>query len=83
MSFPMAKEQNFLADPVKTMPLTSEREIAADNGMWLTYPSHLEQVSDCQKKRSAQSSRSRAIAKILNALNNSCFVADINLLTKN
>ena len=24
------------------MPLASEREIAADNGMWLTYPSHLE-----------------------------------------
>ena len=26
----------------KVMALTSEQEIAADNGMWLTYPSHLE-----------------------------------------
>ena len=26
----------------KFMTLTSERDIAADNGMWLTYPSHLE-----------------------------------------
>ena len=26
----------------KVMPLTSEREIATVNGMWLTYPSHLE-----------------------------------------
>ena len=26
----------------KVTALTSEREIAADNGMWLTYPSHLE-----------------------------------------
>ena len=32
------------------MPITNEREIAADNGMWLTYPSHLEQVLDNQKR---------------------------------
>ena len=32
------------------MPLTSKHEIAADNGMWLTYFSHIEQLLDCQKK---------------------------------
>ena len=26
----------------KVMALTSEQEILADNGMWLTHPSHLE-----------------------------------------
>ena len=31
------------------MFLTSERDIVADNDMWLTYPSHLEKVLDCQK----------------------------------
>ena len=35
---------------LKVIPLTSEREIAADNGMWLAYPSHLGWVLDCQKK---------------------------------
>ena len=38
----MEKEQIFSADQVKVMLLTNEREIAADNGMGLTYPSHLE-----------------------------------------
>ena len=34
---------------LKVIPLTSEREIAADNGMWLAYPTHLGWVLDCQK----------------------------------
>ena len=32
------------------MLLTSKREIPAENNMWLTYPSHLEYVLDCQKR---------------------------------
>ena len=35
---------------LKVIPLTSEREIATDNGMWLAYPTHLGWVLDCQKK---------------------------------
>ena len=38
LSFPMEKRTKFFG----WMPLTSELEIAADNSMWLTYPSHLE-----------------------------------------
>ena len=63
----------------KGMPLTSEQKIAADRGMQLTYPNHLEQVLDFQKKDKAQSSRCRAIVKILNALNKPRFVADVTL----
>ena len=44
----MEKEQNFLVGQIKK--LTSEREIAADNGMWLTDPGHFECVLDCQEK---------------------------------
>ena len=36
------KATNFFADQVKSYALTCEREISADNGMLLTYPSHLE-----------------------------------------
>ena len=32
------------------MLLTSEWNIAADNGMWLTYHTHLEKVLGCQKE---------------------------------
>ena len=32
------------------MSLISEREIVTDNGMWLTHPSYLQEVLDCQKK---------------------------------
>ena len=34
----------------KVMALTSKREIAADIGMWLTHPSHLEEVLDCKER---------------------------------
>ena len=37
----MDKEQYFAADQVKVMASKSEQKIAADNGMWLTHPSHL------------------------------------------
>ena len=65
------------------MPWTSKREIAADNGMWLTYRRHLEQVLDCQNKDEAQSSSFTAISKILNVLNKSRFAVDATLLTRN
>ena len=65
------------------MALTNEGEIVADNGMWLTHPSHLEQVLDCQKMGSAQSSSSRAVAKILNFLNKQNFVANASLSMRN
>ena len=63
----------------KVMPLTCEREIAADNGMWVTHSSHLELVLNCQKRGQAQRSSSRAVAKILNLLNKWNFVADVTL----
>ena len=31
------------------MALTKKRDIAADSDMWLTHPSHLGLVLDCQK----------------------------------
>ena len=61
------------------MALTSEREITADNDMWLTHSSH----KYYQKKDWAQSSWSRAVAKILNFLNKSSFVNDGTLSTRN
>ena len=36
----MQKERYFAADQVKVAS-KSEPQIAADNGMWLTHPSHL------------------------------------------
>ena len=68
----MKKNKMFWLTRSKVMPLISEREIATDNGMWLIYPSHLEKVLDCQKKKEEkikQSSSSRAKAKIFNILN--------------
>ena len=63
------------------MALTSEKEIAADNGMWMTQPSHLELILDCQKRGQAQNSSPRTVAKILNFLNKQNLVAD-NTLSK-
>ena len=38
----MEKDRILWLTRLKFMALTSEQEIAADNGMWLTHPSHLE-----------------------------------------
>ena len=65
------------------MPLASEREIATGNGMWLIYPSHLEWILDCQKMIKHQGLSSRAIAKILNVVNKSSFVADATFSMRN
>ena len=43
------------------MPLISEQEIATDNGMWLIYPSHLEKVLDCKKKKKKRLSKVQAL----------------------
>ena len=41
-AFQKKKNKIFWLTRSKVMPLTSKHEIAADNGMWLTYFSHLE-----------------------------------------
>ena len=41
LSFPLEKEQRFRLTMPKVMALTSEREIAAHNSIWLTHPNHL------------------------------------------
>ena len=48
----MEKEQNVLVDQVKSYAFNKSTKDcgAADDGMWLTYSSHLEKVLDCQKR---------------------------------
>ena len=69
----MEKEQNFAAVQAKLYCFKIEREIAANNDMWLTY----------QRKNEAKSSSSRAVAKILNFLSKSSFAADTTSSVKN
>ena len=38
----MEKERNFMADQVKSYAFNKWTRIAADNGVWPTYPSPLE-----------------------------------------
>ena len=47
IEFPMEKGEKLRQTKWKVLALKNEREISADNGMWLTHPSHLK----CEQKR--------------------------------
>ena len=44
------KEPNFAVDLVKSYGFKNRTRVVADNGLWLTHPSHLEWVLYCQKR---------------------------------